>query len=90
VLAGEDLHVRAAYGPDTGWYRVARTSRQARIRADGVEKDVKLELVESDALDLIDDAYHEKYGRHSSIVDGITNNQARATTLRLIPDQSPE
>jgi hypothetical protein len=84
VRAGDDLYVRAAYGPATGWHRVARTSHQARIWAGEVEADVALEQVEGEALDLVDEAYREKYGRHSSIVDGITNDQARATTLRLI------
>jgi hypothetical protein len=88
VRAGDDVYVRAAYGPDTGWYRVARTGGQARIWAGGVEADVRLEDADADALDLVDEAYREKYGRHSTIVDGITNDQARATTLRLIPDQA--
>jgi hypothetical protein len=89
VRAGDDLYVRAAYGPDTGWHRVASVSRQARIWAGGVESDVTLEQVKGDALDLVDEAYREKYGRHSAIVDGITNDQARATTLRLVPDAAP-
>ncbi len=45
VRAGDDLYVRAAYGPDTGWHRVASASRQARIWAGGVESDVSLEQV---------------------------------------------
>jgi hypothetical protein len=84
VRAGDDLYVRAAYGPDTGWHRVARTSRQARVWAGAVEADVDLEDAEGDLLDEVDEAHREKYGRHSSIVDGITNDQARATTLRLV------
>ena len=88
VRAGDGLYVRAAYGSNTGWHRVARTSRQARIWAGGVEADVRLENADAAALDLVDEAYREKYGRHSSIVDGITNDQARATTLRLIPDEA--
>lgn len=90
VRAGDDLYVRAAYGPDTGWHRVASASRQARIWAGGVESDVSLEPVaKGDALDLVDEAYRDKYGRHSTIVDGITNDQARATTLRLVSDAAP-
>jgi hypothetical protein len=86
VRAADDIYVRAAYGPDTGWHRVARTSRRARIWAGGVEADVRVENADNDVQDLVDEAYREKYGRQSSIVDGITNDQARATTLRLIPD----
>jgi hypothetical protein len=43
VRAGDDLYVRAAYGAGSGWHRVARTSREARIRAGDVEKDVTIE-----------------------------------------------
>jgi hypothetical protein len=87
VRAGDDLYVRAAYGPETGWHRVARASRQARIwAAGGVEKDVTLEDVQGAVLEHVDAAYRQKYGRHAqSIVEGITNDQARATTLRLVP-----
>ena len=39
VRAGDDLYVRAAYGPRTGWHRVARTSREGRVAAGGVERE---------------------------------------------------
>jgi hypothetical protein len=42
VRAGDDVYVRAAYGPETGWQSVARISRKARIWAGGVETDVRL------------------------------------------------
>ncbi len=43
VRVGDDRYVRAAYGPGSGWHRLARASREARIRAGGVEKDVRIE-----------------------------------------------
>jgi hypothetical protein len=43
VRVDGELYVRAAYGPGSGWHRVARTSRAGRIRAGGVEKDVSIE-----------------------------------------------
>jgi hypothetical protein len=86
VRAGDDLYVRAAYGPETGWHRVARASRRGRIRASGIERDVTLEDVDDAVNDQVDAAYRAKYGRYAeSIVDGITNAQARSTTLRLVP-----
>ena len=86
VRAGDDLYVRAAYGPGTGWHRVARASHAGRIRAGGVEKDVTLEDADDAANDRVDAAYRAKYGRYAgSIVDGITNAQARSTTLKLVP-----
>jgi hypothetical protein len=85
VRAGEDVYVRAAYGPGTGWRRVARTSHQGRVWAGGVEKDVAIEDADRSVWDDVDAAYRAKYGHYASIVDGITNDDARATTLRLVP-----
>lgn len=86
VRAGDELYVRAAYGPGSGWHRVARTSGHARISAQGVEQDVNIEAADERVLDQIDAAYREKYGRrYASIVDTITDPEHRATTLRLLP-----
>jgi hypothetical protein len=86
VRAGDDLFVRAAYGPGTGWHRVARTSHAGRIRAGGVVKDVTIEDADAAVNDQVDAAYRTKYSRYAgSIVDGITNAQARSTTLMLVP-----
>jgi hypothetical protein len=86
VRAGEDLYVRAAYGPGTGWHRVARTSHKGRVRAGGVEKHVTIEDIDDAVNDRVDAAHRAKYREHAeSIVDGITDPQARSTTLRLVP-----
>jgi len=85
VRAGDDLYVRAAYGPATGWHRVARASGAGHVAAGGVEQDVTIEPADPDVYDAVDAAYRAKYGHYASIVDGITNEQARATTLRLTP-----
>ena len=83
--AGDDLFVRAAYGPGTGWHRAARAAGEGRIRAGGVEKDVAFEPVaEDDVNEGVDAAYHAKYG-HSRIVDTVVDDTARASTLRLVP-----
>ena len=86
VRVGDDLYVRAAYGANKGWHGVARTSHQARISAGGVEKHVIVEDADPSALDRVDAAYSEKYGRrYASIVDTINDTEHRATTLRLVP-----
>jgi hypothetical protein len=85
VRAGDDLYVRAAYGPGTGWHRVAQTNHAGRIRAGGVEKDVTIEEADAADYDAVDAAYRAKYGRYASIVDGITNAEARSSTLKLVP-----
>jgi hypothetical protein len=86
VRAGDDVYVRAAYGPGTGWHRVARASHEGRIRADGVEKDVAIEDADGAVNDEVDAAYRAKYQRYAGpILDSVTNAQARFTTLRLVP-----
>jgi hypothetical protein len=86
VRSGDDLYVRAAYGPATGWHRVASATRRARISAGGVEADVSVEDVDDGLLHEIDAAYRRKYGHYAkNIVDSVTDAQARATTLRLVP-----
>lgn len=85
MRVGDDLYVRAAYGSGSGWYGVARTSRQARISAGAVERDVTIEDADDAVLDAVDAGYRAKYGRYASIVDTITDAEHRATTLRLVP-----
>jgi hypothetical protein len=69
----------------SSWFRGTQTRHEARIRAGGVEKDVR--LVETDALgDEIDAAYRAKYQRYAeSIVGSTVTSQARAATLELVP-----
>ena len=85
VRAGDDLYVRAAYGPSTGWHRVAQHSGAGHIAAGGVAKDVVIEPADPSVYDAVDAAYRAKYGQYASIVDGITDERARATTLRVRP-----
>ncbi|MCW3063479.1 MAG: hypothetical protein JWN32_651 [Solirubrobacterales bacterium] len=86
VRVGDDLYVRAAYGAGTGWHRVARASREGRIRAGGVEKYVPIEDAGGAVNDQIDAGYRAKYRRYAgSIVDGVTNARAHSTTLELAP-----
>src|SRR3954470_4018487 len=73
VRAGDELYVRAAHGADTGWYGVARTTRQAEISARAVRKRVGIEDADAAVLDQVDAAYRSKYGRYASIVDSIND-----------------
>jgi hypothetical protein len=85
VRAGDDLYVRAAYGAASGWYGVARTSRQAHIRAGGVERDVAVEDADEAVLDAVDAAYRAKYGgRYANIVDKLVEPEHRANTVRFV------
>ena len=84
VRAGDDLYVRSVNGRDSTWFRSAQTRHEARIRAGGVEKDVRLSETE-EANDDVDAAYHAKYSdRYPTIVPSIVAPEARATTLKLV------
>lgn len=82
----DDLYVRAAYGPGTGWHRTALASRRARIQAGGVEREVTVQEAAGPLNADVDAAYRSKYARYAGpILDGIINPEARGSTLRLVP-----
>ena len=83
VRDGEDLYVRSVNGRGSSWFRAARTRHEARVLGGGVDRDV--DLVETDeANDIVDAAYHAKYG-DGTPVGSITSPAANATTLRIQP-----
>jgi hypothetical protein len=88
VRAGDELYVRAAYGANKGWHGVARSSHRARIAAGGVERDVTVEDADRGLLDAVDAAYRDNGRRNAQIVDSITDDEHRATTLRLLPQHA--
>jgi len=85
VRLGGDVYVRSVNGRGSSWFRGAQARREARVHADGLDKDVT--LTETDeAGDEIDGAYRAKYGsRYPTIVPSILTPEARAATLRLMP-----
>jgi len=86
VRAGDDLYVRAAYGPDTPWYRRAKASGAGRIRAGGVERDVEFGEAPADVHPGVDAAYHAKYDRYGpAIVGSVVGDKAAPLTIRLLP-----
>ena len=86
VRVGDDLFIRSWRGADGGWYRAAEATHQAHISAGGVDKDITLSDAGDDVNDAVDAAYRTKYGRHSGYVEPMIGPKARATTLRLVPD----
>ena len=89
VRSGDDLYVRSAYGPETGWYRRARASGIGRIRAGGVERDVTFADADPDAHAGIDAAYEDKYGRYGKgIVNTVVGEQVHPLTIRLVPREA--
>ena len=86
VRAGDELYVRSAYGPDNPWYRRARASGAGRIRAGGLERDVRFADAAPGVHAAIDAAYHAKYDRYGpKIVGTVVGPTAAAVTLKLEP-----
>jgi len=89
VRDGDGVYVRSVNGRGSSWFHRAQTRHEARVRTDGVEKDVS--LVETDDVnDEVDAAYHAKYGRrYPTLVPSMVTPEARAATLKLVPRIDP-
>jgi hypothetical protein len=86
VRADSELYVRAVGGPDTPWYRRAKTSGSGRIRAGGVERDVTFAEADPGTHAAIDAAYHAKYDRYGpQIVGSVVGPAVAPLTIRLVP-----
>lgn len=86
VRVGDDVYVRSAGGPSRPWYCGAKASGTCRIRAGGIERDVRFAEATDDAHPGIDAAYHAKYdGYGATIVGHVTGHQAQTVTIRLLP-----
>jgi hypothetical protein len=87
---GDELYVRAAYGPGTGWFRHATASGTGRIRAGGIERDVTFTPAGASAGDPVDAAYRAKYARYGrGIAEGMLGPAMHGLTLRVDPVGSP-
>ncbi|MFE6964272.1 DUF2255 family protein [Agromyces sp. NPDC057679] len=84
---GDELYTRSAYGPDAAWYRHALASGRGRIRAGGVEREVRFEPGDPEANVPLDAEYHRKYDRHGEkIVATVVGEHRYGLTVRLAPD----
>ena len=86
VLVGDDLFVRSAYGHENPWFQRALASREGRIRAGGVERDVAFDDPGADLDEDVAAAYHAKYDRFGPrIVGTVVSPEAARSTLKLVP-----
>ena len=85
VRVGDDLYVRSVYGRSSKWFSGVQDRHEGRIRAGGVERDVRF-VETDDAGDQVDGAYRAKYSRYpANVVDPMFGAAARAATLELVP-----
>src|SRR5229473_68607 len=61
VSHGEDLFVRSVRGREGAWFRAVQGSKEGRIWAGRLERDVTVEESDSAINDEIDAAYRSKY-----------------------------
>ena len=88
VRHGDDLYVRSVNGRTSSWFRGAQSRHEGRIQAGGVDKDV-LFVETDDVNEEIDVAYRSKYQRYAgSIIDHVTSPDARAATIKLVPQSA--
>ena len=87
VRTGDELYVRSFRGDDGAWYRAAKARRQGHISAGGVERDVEFAEADEAVNDAVDAGFRHKYARYPSYVQPMVTAQARATTLRLVPQE---
>lgn len=86
VRADDDIYVRSAYGYDNPWFQRALRSGEGRIRAGGVEREVRFEVPEPEAAAAVSAAYHAKYDRYGpAIVGSVVSAEAVRSTLRVVP-----
>jgi hypothetical protein len=89
VREGEDLYVRSVRGRSGAWFRAVQGSKDGRIWAAGLQRDIRFEEAGAGINDEIDAAYRSKYRRYAGrILNSVLTPEARATTLRLVPRQA--
>jgi len=86
VRYGDDLYVRSGYGRTSNWFRGTQDRHKGRIRAGGVEKDVRFVAADDNMKGEIDAAYRTKYRRYAaSYLKPMVSPEARAATIKLVP-----
>ncbi|GAA1643076.1 DUF2255 family protein [Georgenia ruanii] len=86
VRVGDDLFVRSWHGVSGAWYRRARATGRGRIRAGGVDREVRFAEADAGLRAAVDRAYRSKYGRYGEAYVGpMVSDDAAASTLQLIP-----
>lgn len=89
VRVGDDIYARSYKGPSGGWYSAAIEQGRTKLRLDGREIPVEVEMVGPELREEIDGAYQAKYGANPADRDYVAPmllDGAVATTVRLKPE----
>jgi len=90
VRVGDDIYARSYKGPSGVWYTSAIEQGRTRLRVDGREIPVRVEMVGPELRKEIDGAYEAKYGASPADRDYVAPmllDGAVATTVRLEPEE---
>jgi hypothetical protein len=85
VRVGDALYVRSVKGRAGRWYQQLARSQVGRVRAGGLECEIRVEDPGAEVNPGINAAYEEKYGRYGASYTAMTTPEVRSTTLRLVP-----
>jgi hypothetical protein len=85
VGVGGELYIRSVKGAAGAWFQGTENDGTGQVEGGGVDRAVGFADADHDLDDEIDAAYREKYSDSPSAVESITTDEARATTLRLLP-----
>lgn len=86
VRVGDELYIRSYRGRTGGWFAKTLRSHEGRIRAGGVEADVRLAEPDAEVRAAVDQAYRSKYARYGdAYVRPMVSDAAAAATFRLTP-----
>src|SRR4029077_77479 len=86
VHIGADLYLRSVRGRSSHWFRGAQERHEGRIRAGGVQQDIKFVDADHDIDNEVDAAYRSKYRRYAgSILNSVLTPEARSATVKLVP-----
>ncbi|SDT04252.1 hypothetical protein SAMN04489751_3590 [Brevibacterium sandarakinum] len=84
VVADGNLYIRPYNGPGSRWYRAAIAQKAGRIRLAGAEHEVAFAPADAGVLDVVDEAYRDKYSG-SPYVAAVVADGPRSTTVRVTP-----
>ena len=85
VRSGDRVFIRSTNGRGADWFRWAIATGTGQIACGTTTFDVAFREVDGADLDIVDDAYRDKYGHYASIVDHLEEDGPRAATLEVLP-----